>query len=72
MSMVDVLHYIHENLGETLSLENTARCFGYSKWHFCEVFHRYTGMTFTGYVRHLRMQKAVLALQTAAVLLTWP
>ncbi len=61
--MIDVLHYIHAHLCETLSLEETARRFGYSKWRFCEAFKRYTGVTFTGYVRHLRMQNAVLAMQ---------
>jgi len=55
-----VLKYINENLQSELTFEAVARHFCYSKWHFCDRFKQYTGLTFTGYVRHRRMQLAVL------------
>lgn len=58
--MYYVLKYIHENIKERLSAEETARQFGYSKWHFTRKFYEYAGMTFVEYVRHYRIQIAAL------------
>lgn len=58
--MVDVLKYIHEHILENLSMNEVARQFGYSKWHFCAKFREYTGRTFVEYVRHYRIQLAAL------------
>lgn len=58
--MYDVMKYIHENIRESLSVSDTARRFGYSKWYFCKKFHDFTGMTFLEYVRHYRIQLAAL------------
>ena len=56
--MVSVLKYINDHLRDRLTLEETAIRFGYSKWHFCDFFKQYTGLTFTEYVRRRRMQSA--------------
>lgn len=55
-----VIKYINSNLHTSISVEETAERFGYSKWYFCEAFKRYTGQTFVEYVRRIRMQKAAL------------
>ncbi len=60
--MYEVLHYINEHIRETLTLEEVSHRFGYSKWYFCDIFKRYTGMTFIGYISDKRMQLASLAL----------
>lgn len=52
--------YINENLQSKLTLEAVARHFCYSKWHYCDRFTQYTGLTFTGYVHHRCMQLAAL------------
>ncbi|MBS6475434.1 MAG: helix-turn-helix domain-containing protein [Clostridiales bacterium] len=56
--MYDVLKYINENLQYELNLTDTAKRFSYSKWYFCEAFKSFTGLTFTEYIRHRRMQLA--------------
>lgn len=58
--MFEVLKYIHEHIGESLSLTQLADRFGYSKWHFCSKFHEYTGKSFVKYIRHYRLQLAAL------------
>lgn len=56
--MYHVLKYINENLQNELNLADTAKHFSYSKWYFCEAFKSFTGLTFTEYIRHRRMQLA--------------
>ncbi|MBQ9855472.1 MAG: helix-turn-helix domain-containing protein, partial [Clostridia bacterium] len=52
------LKYIHDHIGEKLSVADLAGRFGYSKWYFCTRFREYTGRTFVEYVRHYRIQLA--------------
>ena len=56
--MYQALKYIHENIKEELVLSEVAEKFGYSKWHFCSKFQKYTGRSFSKYVRHFRLQLA--------------
>ena len=56
----EVLKYIHKNIEKHLELSDVANLFGYSKWHFCSKFHKYTGKSFVKYVRHYRLQLASL------------
>ena len=58
--MYDVLKYIHENIKQNIALSDTAERFGYSKWHFSTKFHKYTGKSFTKYIRHFRLSLASL------------
>ena len=58
--MYDVLQFIQNNLQKKLSITETAKRFGYSKWYFCELFHAFTGMTFVEYIRRYRMQLAAM------------
>lgn len=58
MNLYSVLKYINENLQNKITLEETCRIFGYSKWYFCDLFKQYTGTTFIEYIRHRRMQIA--------------
>ena len=52
--------YIHNNIEKRLDLSDVANQFGYSKWHFCSKFHKYTGKSFVKYVRHYRLQLAAI------------
>ncbi len=56
------MKYIHDHISERLVLADVAAKFGYSKWYFSEKFRRYTGHTFTEYVRRYRMQLAAIEL----------
>ena len=50
--------YIMQHLAEPMSLEHVARQVSVSPFHFCKVFKRATGMTFTDFVNHARVEKA--------------
>lgn len=50
--------YILNHLSEPLALEEVATAAGLSAFHFCKVFKRSTGMTFTEFVNHARIERA--------------
>lgn len=50
--------YIMQHLAEAMSLEHVARQVSVSPFHFCKVFKRATGMTFTDFVNRARVEKA--------------
>jgi AraC-like DNA-binding protein len=50
--------YIAANKAEELSLSAVARVAGASVFHFCKVFHKSTGFTFTDYVARARVEGA--------------
>ena len=58
--MFEILKYIHENIDKNLISSDIAKKFGYSKWHFCSSFRRFTGQTFVGYVNDRKMQYAAM------------
>jgi AraC-like DNA-binding protein len=49
---------IEERHGEDLSLDEVARTVNASTFHFCKMFKRATGMTFTEYLSIVRVAKA--------------
>lgn len=50
--------YIHARLDERLLLGDVARHAGTSESHFCRLFKEATGLTFTDYVNHARIEWA--------------
>jgi AraC-like DNA-binding protein/ligand-binding sensor protein len=50
--------YIDKHKGEQLSLNTVATAAGASVFHFCKVFHKATGLTFTDYVSRVRVEDA--------------
>jgi AraC-like DNA-binding protein len=50
--------FIMQHLAEPMSLEAVARQVNVSPFHFCKVFKRATGMTFTDFVNRARVEKA--------------
>ncbi len=50
--------YIDKHKTEELSLADVAKAAGASVFHFCKVFHRATGLTFTDYVARVRLEDA--------------
>lgn len=53
-----VLSYIEENYAQTLSETELAKLCHYNPAYFSRVFKKYTGLTFTEYVKRLRIRKA--------------
>jgi AraC-like DNA-binding protein len=51
-------HYILNHLTDALALEDVSRQAGISPFHFCKVFKRTTGMTFTEFVNKARVEQA--------------
>ena len=50
--------YIEKHKAEELSLADVAKAAGASVFHFCKVFHKATGLTFTDYVARMRVEDA--------------
>ena|ERR1043166_2443390 len=50
--------YIDKHKGEPVALADVAKAAGASVFHFCKVFHRSTGLTFTDYVARVRLEDA--------------
>jgi len=50
--------FIHAHLGESLSLEAVSNAVNVSHFHFCKLFKKATGLTFTDFVNHARVEKA--------------
>jgi AraC-like DNA-binding protein len=50
--------YITKNRTESLSLPEVAKASGASVFHFCKVFKKTTGLTFTDYVARVRLEDA--------------
>lgn len=50
--------YIEKHKTEEISLADVAKAAGASVFHFCKVFHKATGLTFTDYVARVRVEDA--------------
>ncbi|MDE1170876.1 MAG: helix-turn-helix domain-containing protein [Verrucomicrobium sp.] len=50
--------YIEERVGEEISLQDMAAALHVSTFHFCKMFRKATGMTFTEYLSRTRVEKA--------------
>lgn len=50
--------YIDNHKTEELSLAEVAKAAGASVFHFCKVFHKVTGLTFTDYIARVRVEDA--------------
>lgn len=50
--------YIHAHLAESMTLEGVASAVNVSPFHFCKIFKRATGLTFTDFVNRARVEKA--------------
>ena len=51
-------HYILDHLTSPLALDDVARHAGVSPFHFCKIFKRATGLTFTDFVNRARVEHA--------------
>ena len=56
--VVKAREYIEKHKTEELSLADVAKAAGASVFHFCKVFHKATGVTFTDYVARVRVEDA--------------
>jgi len=65
-SVSKALNYIRQHAAETIHLPGVARHAGLSVQHFCEVFKRHTGLTFTRYLNRVRVEKAKALLQNSS------
>ncbi|MDD7795470.1 AraC family transcriptional regulator [Clostridium sp. 'White wine YQ'] len=62
-SLKEVLEYIDSHYNEKITLTKLATMSNLSKHHFCRLFKRFTGKTFTDYINLLRINKAVSLLK---------
>lgn len=54
----DLLDYINEHCGESITLKDIAKNSFYTQSHLCVQFKEYTGMNFTKYLMDCRIKKA--------------
>jgi AraC-like DNA-binding protein len=62
--------YIHAHLAEAMTLESVAKAVAVSPFHFCKIFKHATGLTFTDFVSHARVEKAKRLLMKPAARIT--
>lgn len=62
--------YIHAHLAEQMTLESVAGAVNVSPFHFCKIFKRATGLTFTDFVSRARVEKAKRLLMKPAARIT--
>lgn len=62
-----LIHYINSNYSHDLSLQFLADFFGFSKYHLCRVFKKYTGFTLNDYITRLRIEQAKELLATTTL-----
>lgn len=55
--------YIYEHQAEDISLSDVARAVNMSAFYFCKLFKQMTGLNFTDYLAHLRVEKVKSLLQ---------
>jgi AraC-like DNA-binding protein len=58
-----VCAYLNQTLTTNLSLTHVARAVGSSVFHLCRIFRRGTGLTMHAYRHHLRLRRALEALE---------
>ncbi len=53
-----ILDFISENYRNNITTSFISKTFGYNEAYFCRVFKKNTGLSFSTYIRDLRLQKA--------------
>lgn len=55
--IVEAIQYINTHYKDNITLEHMKEVTHLSKYHFCRVFHQYTGATFHNYLTNVRLTK---------------
>ena len=63
ISVIRAIRFIEDHLSGDISLDCIAGSANLSKYHFCRIFKKYTGMNPVQYVRYARMEKAKILLK---------
>jgi AraC-like DNA-binding protein len=63
VSVIRAIRFIEDHLSSAISLNCIAGSANLSKYHFCRIFKKYTGMNPVQYVRYARMEKAKILLK---------
>lgn len=61
------IHYLKENIGQRLTLDDMATYAGYSISHFSTIFRRKTGQSPINYFNHLKIKDACRMLETTDI-----
>lgn len=62
--ILDITKYINENYASGITLESLSRDFYLNPSYLCRAFKKYTSMSITEYLNHIRVKKAELLLAT--------
>lgn len=64
------IKYMYDNCNKNITLEEISTIANISKYHFCDVFKDFTGLTFKSYHNKLRIEKAVELLYATDIPIT--
>ncbi|MCX7793323.1 MAG: helix-turn-helix domain-containing protein [Thermodesulfovibrionales bacterium] len=62
-SIIKTIYFMNEHLGDKLSILDMAREAGFSRFHFCRIFRRYTGISPKKLLCLLRLERAKILLR---------
>ncbi|MEU8045321.1 AraC family transcriptional regulator [Micromonospora echinofusca] len=65
-----VIEKMHSDVGEQFTVDEMARTAGFSKFHFCRVFHRMTGVSPGRFLSALRLQRTKYLLVSTSLSVT--
>lgn len=58
-AVIRMQDYIHQNIGDSLTVEGVCRAAGYSHRHALRLFKKYLNMTVSEYIRDLRLSRSI-------------
>lgn len=59
----EIIKFTEANLSRHISLDEVSKRFGYTKNYFCDMFKRYTGITYLTYLNNMRISAACTLLK---------
>jgi AraC family transcriptional regulator len=65
-----IAHYMRDNLGQDISLQELANTIGISRFHFCTAFRLATGASPHAYLTRMRMEMACTLLKSTPLLIS--
>lgn len=58
LNLRDLINWTQNNFSHTIKIDDIASIFGYSKYYFCYLFKKMTGITYLNYLNNVRISHA--------------
>lgn len=63
LNIIKTIYFMNDHLGDKLSVTDMAKEAGLSRFHFCRIFRKFTGMSPKKFLNKLRLERAKLLLR---------